>query len=376
MRKFVFNVTIAIATMYSIVLGDGRECLAFDGNNIQVLETIRQFVVGNEELLRRDVADSPWEEKEARIWWKWFAAIKNTEITSPEGWLAPATPEKPVPNKLDALQSLFSYVAGAQQRYSGKKLADPGLYAAMLRLHRSTEQWLRGIPYAGWELCFADELWLADSDFWMAPYFQGKYPMEQLARCVPAAAVAKYPEFFGKIMEDNRRKIGTLPPLPAREIAECLFFNSYFGDKESERGLIMAFLRAPDFGCEYEFLLELHTPAALKAILSRFREETGAPDFPVQPSLTKSSPRHDILWRIMSFYPNDDFFVKYRKYLSEPDNLDSMIGGEAGVKQLFADLQKWAKERLDYDLDLTGASCHINLTPPIIRDLNVAGEND
>lgn len=99
-------------------------------------------------------------------------------------------------------------------------------------------------------------------------------------------------------------------------------------------------------------LLDIGTRDCLVAVLERFHENIGAPDY------SGTSPRFTILQALWCKYRNDPFFAKYSRYLMPPLAgwvLDGEIGGEAGVRELYKGLIKWAKDNLQYDLNLDDA---------------------
>ncbi|MEI3040741.1 MAG: hypothetical protein V8T90_16895 [Victivallales bacterium] len=147
-----------------------------------------------------------------------------------------------------------------------------------------------------------------------------------------------------------------------------LYFCAYLGDQESKKDLIDIFskLHFTDDSAVFKFvvdlLLKLNTKDAGIAVLSRFHENVGAPNF-----YTGDSPRYYILSELYKRYPNDDFFRQYKNYLeassifsSPPYPEDDYLGGEEGVRKLFAAFQEWAQKRFQYDLQLKNSIPKIN----------------
>lgn len=107
-------------------------------------------------------------------------------------------------------------------------------------------------------------------------------------------------------------------------------------DKDSRRAL--------------KYLLSIGSRDCIITALETFKQNIGTPQFTVG-----ASPRYMILQALWRKHSKDPFFAKYTNYLRPPKAnwvLDSEIGGEAGVKKLFSEFSVWAKENLEYDLNL------------------------
>lgn len=64
------------------------------------------------------------------------------------------------------------------------------------------------------------------------------------------------------------------------------------------------------------------------------------------------SLRVDIIDAIQRNYPDDELFLKYFRRLFDDDSL----GGKDGIALIYKELEQWAKDKFNYDLDLSEAN--------------------
>ncbi len=249
------------------------------------------------------------------------------------------------------------------------KLSDDRPFKALLAIYAAGRN---RFQVFGLFFLFKEELLLANSEAILEPLIKKSktdtdYLLIKYAKEMTPAILNKHADFFNQAKENNWFHIYNDASLETR--VSLLAANAAWGDEKAARQLIDAFLHCPTSGatCEYFYALLdamflLGSRDALIAALSRFHEEN------VMPSRSEPSVRYKILRGFQRLCPDDWFFMKYRPYFvtryDEGFPGDEKLGGLEGVKLLFADFQKWVKERYGYDLDLSGASCRINLNEP------------
>lgn len=64
------------------------------------------------------------------------------------------------------------------------------------------------------------------------------------------------------------------------------------------------------------------------------------------------SLRVDIIRAIRRNYPNDELFLKYFRN----GFFDSFLGEKDGIALIYKELEQWAKDKFNYDLDLSEAN--------------------
>ena len=202
----------------------------------------------------------------------------------------------------------------------------------------------------------------------MRPFTTGKRdPRFMIGYHIPKDFATKFPDYFNRQFKINRDKLCASSSL----LEKCgyLHFNAYFREQEAIDKLIELFQTCPsddESVLEFNFLLHcmfmIASKDSLIAVLSRFPEEIGAPEFDVS-GYKRCSPRYQILSSFQSLYPNDGFFLKYSNYLRNHTGaiMDNEIGGEKGVQKLFDEFKAWAKVKFNYEMDLSRSTPHINL---------------
>ncbi len=113
----------------------------------------------------------------------------------------------------------------------------------------------------------------------------------------------------------------------------------------------------PDAILLFNYLSKLGTRDCLIEILKRFPYNFGAPEY-----YSNASHRIKILKILWNHYPNDLFFIKYKNYIMSDEKLDESIGGESGVEKLYNELEIWAKDNLNYDLNMKNTDNKIKCT--------------
>lgn len=193
---------------------------------------------------------------------------------------------------------------------------------------------------------------------------------------VSEATRKKYQAFFNEQVEIEKKRYDAYVKDGKQTTASQIVHLRYcaqMGDEASLQKLITLFgqLRwdgkdgGSDFRLAMKQLLEVATQDAVIAVLKRFRENAGSPEY--RPG---ASPRAEILKMLLWRYPDDAFFESYRDYLASPFSdtiLDSAIGGSTGVEKLYSELQTWVQKRFGYKLDLEGAEAKIKAIAAISK---------
>lgn len=186
---------------------------------------------------------------------------------------------------------------------------------------------------------------------------------------IPKSFVAHFPGIFMRQFETNRRELKQCKAPSTGDKYRLLRFNAYYGELAAQQELISLFASCPgdakfvsEFNLLMGFMFVMASKESLIAVLSRFPEEIGAPDFDVS-GYKRESPRYSILCGFKRLYPRDPFFVKYQHWLRDFGGvgMDAEIGGEKGVQKLFDEFKAWAKEKFGYEMDLSKSTPHINL---------------
>lgn len=248
------------------------------------------------------------------------------------------------------------------------------LFAAVCDLYLHPESRLAGF-FAG-NIIFRDfDQRLVDkhADELMRPYLVGKeFSVEtmnmMLFRATPKAIVTRYQDRLEKQFAINRAKVAEAKKANKDYDRVFLLFNAVYGEPAAQNEIISSFLSCSAElreGMALSVILDdmfaIGTREALVAVLSRFPEETGAPEFDVS-GVKPRSPRYQMLVGFKRLYPDDPFFVKYRDHLHDNGSvaMDDEIGGEEGVKKMFEEFRDWAKAKFGYEMDLSKVTYHMN----------------
>lgn len=275
-------------------------------------------------------------------------------------------------NNMNILLNTIIKIKFRNQDYT--KLTDRFLFNLIMQLYTSNNLYLAycGLSYIEFfsDTLIEDNINIILKVFEMKqriPYYEiTKIPLSDFTR-------KKYDILFKKIIFEVKQNILSLneAKINKKKLIKRihdLYLCAYLGDIESKKKLIDIFLKLnfADDSAVFKFmvdvLLKLNTKDAVLAVLSRFHENIGAPNF-----YTGDSPRYYILSELYKLYRNDDFFKQYKNYLeassifsSPPYFEDDSLGGEDGVVKLYNAFQEWAQKRFQYDLQLKNSIPKIN----------------
>lgn len=335
-----------------------------EGSLDESLTVIREFLRSKREAITMDAFDTTMDPECASL--KWLATLQTNDqmsVDNQQVW------QIYVPALWSTLQR--------SEKNSVRQLpmaVQEKLFVALIGFYFQ--------PKAMYASSFASDVLFCDFDNWlidkyseelMRPFVSGpefsSQQMNTMLSCdVPKAIVIRYPDRLRKQFALNRAKIECAQK--NRQDISSVFrrFNAIYGEPEAQRELISSFMSCSaelDSGVALGLLVgdmfAIGTREALVAVLSRFPEETGAPEFDVS-GVKPRSPRYQMLLGFKRLYPDDPFFVKHRNHLRDEGGvaMDDEIGGEEGVKKLFEEFRDWAKAKFGYEMDLSKVTYHMN----------------
>lgn len=323
------------------------------------LTVIREFLLDNRGAIEQDV-DRLTERVEDAL--RWLRQLQNTTQMDPgneQVWTCH------VPTLWNAIQSLNNDCESKPSLDEQEKLLKAFLSFYFHPDGKFADAFVEYVVFG-----FDRQLICKYGDELMKPFMgAGELTRRQMNVMidimVPKYLARRYPEWLQKQIVANRSRLDALKAANAPQDRLLLRFNAYYGEPEAEREKISSFLACPAELATFDELLSdmfiIDTHDSLVAVLSRFHEETGAPDFDVS-GCKIGSPRYDMLRGFRRKYPGEPFFIKYREYLrDEGVGMDEEIGGEEGVKKMFEEFRNWAKEKFNYEIDLSNVSYHVNL---------------
>lgn len=350
-----------IALTFCIFLSVG---VCAEGPLDESLTVIREFLRSKRAAITADVFDTTMDPECVSL--KWLARLQTNSqlaVDNQQVW------QIFVPSLWDTLQrskndSINQLPMPVQEK----------LFVALIRCYYH--------PDAMYASSFASDVIFCDFDHrlidkyseeLMRPFISGpEFSFQQmnamLACDVPKTIVVRYPDRLKKQFALNRAKIASAQKNQQDISSVFRRFNAIYGESEAQRELISSFLSCSaelDSGVALGLLVAdmfaIGTREALIAVLSRFPEETGAPEFDVS-GVKPRSPRYQMLLGFKRLYPDDSFFVKYRNNLRDEGSvtMDDEIGGEEGVKKMFEEFRDWAKAKFGYEMDLSKVTYHMN----------------
>ena len=190
------------------------------------------------------------------------------------------------------------------------------------------------------------------------------YPLGMINVFLTPESREKYQEFINVKLQELKNERSKLKE-NNRELNKNLYDSARLGDNDSLNKLIKNYKNMvrsdSDFRNINGLLIKIGNRQTIEAVLSRFKENHGAPEY-----YTGESIRCIILQDLYAKFPTEKPFCNYPSYLDYKRNadtasqiLDDHIGGEAGVKKLYQELSQWAKKKFDIDVDFSGADYKI-----------------
>lgn len=339
----------------------GIPLLANDAQSLDYsLSAIRAFFVGKQKEISKEKIDCEFDPKcEAIKWLSNLQSNKQIELNNEQVWslYIPSLWRALYMNHPDSFRI---------DKCDNEKLFIAFLSIFLLPELTEANAFVDGIICTGFERQLIDKY----ADLLIKPFLTGKFDIEDMySYRIPKEFAAFFPKVFERQFSINRKKLKQIQNPSIFDKCRYLEFNAYFGDPIAANELITLFKSCSgdaNIALEFDALLSnmfmIASKDSLIAVLSRFSEEIGAPDFDVSGE-KRSSPRYEILCGFKGLYPDDPFFVKYKSYIRTRRGIgmDKDIGGEAGVKQLFIEFREWAKNKFGYEIDLSNVTYHINL---------------
>ena len=313
--------------------------MANAAENVDVsLSVIREFFIGKQKTIIEKTADYGLDPKFEAI--KWLEELqlqdKQLELNDENAWsfYIPSLWRALYMNQPDRCDDERLFIAFLDI-YSLPKLTNANIF-------------VDDVICAGFNKKIVDKY----AESLMKPFLAGKFPANSMVRYqIPKEFAGRFPDFFNRHFAINHRALAEIANPSIKDKCRWLEFNAYFGEPAAAQELISLFRSCSGDATsmvEFNILLEdmflIASNDSLIAVLSRFPEEIGAPDFDVS-GRKRCSPRYAILCGFNNLYPNDPFFIKYKSYIRPQGGIamDKAIGSETGVKELFGEFRDWAK---------------------------------
>lgn len=254
-----------------------------------------------------------------------------------------------------------------------KKIEDPKLFSMVIDALHSHHKGIRNLALQ--HVCFFSDSLVDHEMASILELFERKEVSAGLITCIPISEKTRkeHSAFFADILKSTKVQLAALDKVsPTGKVRltriNLLYLCAYLGDEESLQALIAILkncddysIRQPEFKHSMSLLLELNTKDAVMAVLDKFKGNYGQPEF-----YSGESPRFFILYSLYTRYRNDAFFksrkpyfdsfAQTRKYPLDGD----FFKNDDEIKLFFEEFKKWAWDRYQYDMDITGIDYSIN----------------